>query len=149
MLRSCSRTVARVFGASVCLAGLCLVMVGCGESGAPGRAEAKGTVTIDGRPLEKGTVFLVNEKGLPAGVGNVVAGAFELSENASTRGVLPGSYGVKIESWKVEPGAVLENGSFSPGELAIPKKFTDAKTSGLKAEVKDGANEFTFALNSK
>jgi len=148
MQRNSLSSIPRALG-SMSIAGLCLVAIGCGESGAPGRAQAQGTITLDGRPLEKGTVFFVDASGLPAGVGNIQGGSFEISENAGTKGVLPGDYRVKVESWKVEPGTLLDNGSFAKGESAIAKKYNDAGASGLKAEVKPGSNSFEFEVTSK
>ena len=124
-----------------------LVFSGCGNNG--GRVVVNGEVTLDGKPLEDGSVVFSGDKGA-AGVGKVVNGSFSLSESGEQQGVQPGSYTVLVQSWFEELGSVQPNGSFSPGKPRIPLSYMDAKKSGLTAEVKSGkTNKFSFDLTSK
>lgn len=124
-----------------------LFALGCKDDG--GRVTVTGTVLFDGQPLESGNISFGGEKGA-AGVAPIVNGKFDLSETANQPGVQPGSYVVLIQSWIEERGAVLEDGSFSPGKTRIPLIYLDPAKSGLKAEVKAGqANDFKFELSSK
>jgi hypothetical protein len=125
---------------------LLLPLTGCGDNG--GRVPVTGTVTFDGEPLEDGNITLGGPQGA-AGVGQIVNGSFSMSETANEPGVLPGSYTVIIGSWFVERGAVMEDGSFSPGKTRIPLIYLEPDKSGLVAEVKaDSKNHFTFELSS-
>jgi hypothetical protein len=125
---------------------LAACFIGCGDNG--GRVPVTGTVLFDGRPLESGRISFGGDQGA-AGVGEIVNGAFSLSETGSQDGVLPGKYIVLIHSWVEERGAVRPDGSFSPGIPRIPLIYLDAAKSGLTAEVTaDGDNNFTFELKS-
>jgi hypothetical protein len=73
---------------------LCLVVTAsCGSA----EREVRGTVTVDGAPLETGTIhFQPNQNGEVEGSGAAVnGGQFKLAEN-----LLPGSYKVAVEGFK-------------------------------------------------
>lgn len=123
-----------------------LIFTGCGPG--RGRVPVSGTVTFDGKPLEKGAIRFGGEQGA-AGVGEIVNGRFSMSETGSQTGVLPGKYDVLISSWIEERGSVRPDGSFSPGITRIPLLYLDPAKSGLSAEVKAGqSNQFTFEVKS-
>lgn len=125
---------------------------GCGGSNLDpeGRVKASGTVTLDGSPLEKGTVTFVDDQGSSVAVGIVEKGSFKLSKSANLPGIPPGNYQVSISAWKVAPGSVNEAGDIvEKGEPLIPLPYMDHKTSKLTAEVPaGGASDLTFALTS-
>jgi len=130
----------------------CMVLLfsmGCmGEDN--GLRTVSGTATLDGNPLPSGTVGLVDEAGVPAGIGMIHNGEFEIAQSANINGVKPGSYQVTVESWEQEPGAVLEDGSMAAGKRATPKKYGDFKTSGLSIEVpEDGIRDVRLELTSE
>lgn len=136
-----ARTLMMIF--SVSLVG------GCAGSDVGDGVSVSGTVTLDDQPLDQGTVSFIGEDGSAAAVGQIKDGSFSLSQSANASGVEPGTYQVKVESWKVQPGAVQDDGSFAEGELAIPEKYTDAKTSGFSAEVGSDGGSFKFAMQTK
>jgi len=125
------------------------LVVGCGGSDVGNGVNVTGNVTLDGQPLDQGTVAFIGENGAAAAVGQITNGSFTLSQSANASGIEPGTYQVKVESWKVQPGAVQEDGSFAEGELAIPEKYTDAKTSGFSADVASDGGSFEFAMKSE
>lgn len=125
-----------------------IILVGCGGDVGQG-VEVSGTVTLDGAPLESGTVAFIGENGSAAAVGQIKNGQFSLSQSANASGIPTGSYKVKVESWKVQPGAVQDDGSFAKGELAIPEKYTKVASSGFTADVGPGGGTFEFDLKNE
>lgn len=130
---------------------VCAVMtsslIGCG-GGTDGRISVSGTVTLDGEPLQSGSIIFYQGAG-SAGVGTIENGSFTVSEAGGSEGVQPGSYKVAIESWEVTPGDVNDQGEIvAAGKSRIPKKYNSAKTSGLTIDVKEGAEAASFALTS-
>ena len=134
-------------GWNVVLGGLLLsgLLAGCGGDTGPQKPQGDATVTITygGAPVTAGRVDLVNDQ---TGEG----GGAELDENgqATLSGVTQGSYTVTV----VPPPP--ENPAPIPGQPApvekqyanIPKKFRQAATSPLRADVKDEAAEYSFDL---
>ena len=128
---------------------------GCGGEGDELPREAVwGTVNLDGRPLEKGTIqFSPVAQGSQAtaveGGGMIESGKFSIPRD---RGLVPGDYHVAIYSGGSGAPAKGPNGPITGGPA--PKKETipanyNAKTT-LKADVKKGvANDFNFDLTSK
>ncbi len=133
------------------------LLAGCaGESG-PERALVRGTVTLDGVPVETGTIVFLPEEGVqgPSAGGEIHGGAFELSRDV---GPVPGAHRVEIRATRNEgttqvtgvPGA--ESGPSAGGTvdklvMYIPEKYNTKST--LKEDVKSGENEFSFALVTK
>ncbi len=129
-----------------CIAFLSLAALsGCAPG--DGRFPVTGVVTMSGTPVEKGYIHFSDADGVSAAVGLIRNGQFEMRATAETVGMFPGTYGIRIESWKVEPGELLPSGGFAKGESLIDMKFTDPKTSGYTAEVKEGQkNHFEFEV---
>jgi hypothetical protein len=143
-----------------------LAVLGCGDStGLPPRYRVSGTVTYNGKPVEKGTVTFTPAKseGRAAG-GTIVAGSYSLTTLDPDDGALPGSYKVSIiaketDTSKVElkikkprEGAQTEAekkamATVYPQKVAaraaamaknlVPAKYSTPETSGLTYEVKD------------
>jgi hypothetical protein len=121
-----------------------LLAAGCGPgAGNPGGVGVKGTVSLGGTPLTKGTVTFQPAK---AGEGNTATGAiqsdgsFTLGTAAKGDGVLPGEYKVAIIS--VESEATMDAaGKPVPAKSAIPEKYGSTATSGLTATVDIGQSE--------
>jgi hypothetical protein len=116
-----------------------------------GRLTASGTVTLDGTPLETGTVVFAGDNGGSAGVGVLGdGGKFTLAEAGNSDGIQPGTYKVAINAWIVEPGSVNDDGEIvDEGQSLIPQKYNNPKTSGLSATVSAESTDFTFALVSE
>ncbi len=149
----------RLIGFSVVV----LFLLGCGgQSGpdGPDTSPATGVVTYKGQPVEGATVTFVATAGGKGAMGTTDAsGKFNLlTFPGPVNGAVHGSYAVKIS--KTTGGAVamtdaeamemMSSGKRPPKPAPekdhLPTKYKDAKTSGLKAEVKEGDNEFTFDL---
>lgn len=126
---------------------LILSTVGCGGGIAIERADVTGKVTLDGQPLESGSVTFLPTKiktGVPA-TAEIKNGVFSLTaENGAT----VGSNRVEITSIK-KTGKVSNFDGIQTEETVqiIPAKFNSE--SELTTEVKAGANQPEFALTSK
>jgi hypothetical protein len=120
-----------------------LFIAGCGDNS--GLIEVKGTVTLDGTPLEKGAISFtpVDKKTRTAGA-NIVAGSY------STQ-VPVGTMKVSISAPKVVGKKPLYD---RPGsrerdviEELVPAKYNEE--SDLRLEVKPGGMEKNWDLRSK
>jgi hypothetical protein len=90
-----------------------------------------GRITIDGKPIEQGAVVF-NAKGASTRfISRVLDGDFQ------ARGIQPGTYIVTLEA--PEDAEQLAK---------IPAKYLSADESGLRVEVRDGANSFEFDLKA-
>jgi hypothetical protein len=113
-------------------------------------ADASGTVTYNGDPLEGATVIFAPETGLPATGITDANGRFTWNTRGEPGAVVgPG----KVAITAVEQLIVVEGREPTAQELAnmsrslIPEKYGHPMTSELSAEVKaDETNEFTFEL---
>jgi len=135
--------------ASACRPGaalfLCLFLTGCGSPG------VSGTVTLDGQPVDGGTIALFptggGGAGAPTGVpGEIKGGKYTLS----AENLKPGEYRVEIY-WYQKTGKQVENKN-DPGtkvdetKQVIPDEYNRSTT--LKVEVKSGSTTADFALKS-
>jgi hypothetical protein len=119
------------------------VVLGCG-SGAKSPIPLKkvtGSVTIDGQPLEAGTITFMPVTGTNSSTGEIVQGKFTLSTFSKDDGAPAGDYKVAVMAWATPPEMGVE------GVPAIPKHYFDANTSGLTATVsEDAKQEIPIAL---
>lgn len=133
----------------VALAGVC--GSGCGEAG-PERLAASGEVTLDGKPLETGSIAFLPAAGTeaPSVGGTIENGRYELP---AEKGALVGKYNVRITSMQ-KTGKQIEAGSPEPPgtmvdevkQVVPPRYNTETE---LTAEVTaDGENTFDFKLES-
>jgi len=141
---------AHLVGITVRFAGLASVLLlgglsGCGDAG-PSRMEISGMVTLDGEPLDQGSIDFRDTAGeLPSSGAMISAGAYHIPHE---KGLLPGRYQVSIDS------AATDGQTASPTEysMSIPVSRIPLKYNGkseLTAEVSEtGANCFDFALES-
>ena len=132
--------------------GLMLVgvgMAGCGSGGS--QADLSGEVTLDGVPIEQGSILLVPSdpsKGTTAG-GEIKAGKYSLTGKQSP-GV--GSYKVEIHANK-KSGRQVQKSFGKPGELedelmeAVAAKYNKQTT--LVVDVKPGGGTANFEVFSK
>jgi len=155
---------------SICLfavgTGLLATAGGCGGGDPLPREPLSGTVSLDGRPLAKGTIRF-----LPVDQGNaststeatISSGAFEVPSHV---GLLPGAYQVTIsaveEAKGPAPAKVRRGRGYDPvGGTGVEESNPDVRmretlpakyntNSTLKAEVtKGGKNVFDFPLTSR
>jgi hypothetical protein len=127
-----------------------VAVIGCSDGGPAG--VVRGTVTLDGQPLQEGTIQLAAVDGqAPTAGAQVIDGKFE------TRAA-PAKYRVKIESnivlgkdgKKIETGQKLDKyapqSQFTISQL-VPDKYNT--NSELELDVQSGVNEPRFDLTSK
>jgi hypothetical protein len=134
-----SRSFLRLAAFPLMLASL-IALSGCSD----GMARVKGQVTLDGKPVEGGKdgAYIIVQF-LPAnGVGP--NGAAVADKNGrysmgtgSHYGVVPGDYFVACTFRPARPN-----------DPAPDRKFSDAKTSGMKCTARPGSNEFNISLES-
>ncbi|SIO23163.1 hypothetical protein SAMN05444166_3128 [Singulisphaera sp. GP187] len=121
------------------LALLIASVAGCGGSSADGfsRFPVEGTVTLDGKPLNTGTIsFNALQQGASAS-GPIADGAFRL---ADADGLSPGPY--RVEIYSLQPTGKKVPHADDPGMLVdatvnvVPKSYNI--NSVLKAEIPSG-----------
>jgi hypothetical protein len=136
-------------------AALTLALCGCGGGATDSlpREAVYGTVTLDGKPLERGSIsFDPDSQGQadPVSVGRpIIGGSYSIPK---AEGPTPGKYRVSIYDAGADSG-------LAPGEApGAPAKKTKASTvpakynanTTLSAEIKAGtANNYDFTLTSK
>ncbi|WP_154933022.1 hypothetical protein [Gimesia maris] len=120
-----------------------LILVSCGGK-TPGTDKKMGSVkfsvTYSGDPVTQGTIQILADGGKAAGGELNDAGEVYLSE------VETGNYTVCLAPPTARPNP--EGGPPIMPKKAenVPDKYYSPETSHLKAEVKEGDNEFTFEL---
>lgn len=138
------------FCAGLCMMGLVAVVCGCDRG--PAMGTVRGTVTLDGQPLEQGSVQLTAIDGrAPTAGAQIVNGKFE------TRAAIA-KYRVQIESNvlrgpggnKPDPNKKIDKyakgADLVPVSL-VPDKYN--KFSTLEVDVKPGVQDEKFDLQSK
>lgn len=123
------------------LAVLCVMTVGCYAS----RPVLEGTVTLDGVPIEKGTIMLVpaDGKGPTAGCG-IEAGKYSMQASLGTMKVVisaPRKNGKMPDPMSPNTGAMIDRYTDS-----VPDRY-NANTE-LEFTVKPGMNKHNFELES-
>mgnify|MGYP001236411468 CR=1 FL=1 len=124
---------------------LCGLLVGCGEKNELGRLRVTGSVTLDGKPLDQGTIEFAptGETGVSGGA-MITDGEYEIPGD---RGLPPGTYTVRISSADEKSGEAekLPGESDAMAEERIPAKYNTE--SEITREVKaEGENKFDFKI---
>ena len=115
---------------------------GCGG---PTQPAVRGTVTLDGQPVENGGILFESAGGKAAAA--VQGGRYEVP---SYRNLSPGTYRVEV-NWAKPTGKKIP--SSDPGMMmdetreAVPEKYNAKST--LTADVGPGENVKDFALTTK
>lgn len=108
-----------------------LALAGCSRSHERETAQVLGVVTLDGKPLTRGTVMFVPETGR-AGTGVIAAdGSYTLTTYQPDDGALVGRHKVSVA---IPLGSETASAQASP----IPQRYMSADSSGLAFEVKAG-----------
>ncbi len=121
---------------------------GCGKHDDPlNRQAISGSVTLDGQPLQQGTIsFLPLEKKDTSGGATITSGKYSV---AREQGLAPGKYKVMISASK----SGVAGGQEAPGmpvmaaEL-IPEEYNTKSDKSVDVTVK-GPNTFDFDITSK
>lgn len=122
--------------------------VGCGRRTT--LVPVSGCVTLDGRPLEFGSVMIQPSAG-PAARGTIRAdGSFTVGTFAPGDGAIVGPATVRVACYELQrPGAPAPPGEPSLGRSLIPEKYTGFETSGITVTVAKGMAPLEIALTSK
>lgn len=112
------------------------------------RAAVSGTVTLDGKPLETGSILFTPEGLGPTAGGEIENGRYDLSREL---GPSPGPYRVQIQSWRPAGRAIRDEATGTTEQnlvSIIPRRYNER--SELKVAIEQGTeNTFDFALESK
>src|SRR5262249_49705990 len=130
----------------------CVLACGGCKSGVA-LAPVQGTVTLEGKPLAKGTIRFESTGHRPA-TGQILNGEIvELTTYQTGDGVPVGAHKVAIWSSAEAASAIVANpgeskvgGNYMSGKSLINTLYNDPETSGLTAEIKSGDNVVTFEL---
>lgn len=122
-----------------------LTLAGCSGSTTAPTYPVTGTVTLDGKPLEKGEIYFLTPAKGEVDIVAIKDGKFEGQAKAGARRV-------EIHAYKIVPA---HEAASMPGytvpesrENYLPAQYNTEST--LTAEVKaDGENQFDFQLQSK
>lgn len=127
-------------------------LAGCGGEERLPTAPVEGKVLYNGEPLTFGSVVFLPEAGPPAKGTIQPDGTFRLSTYEKGDGAILGKNQVEITcSTNQDPNAPPPdpNIEMPVGESLIPLRYSQAQTSGLTREVKEGGNSFEFKLTDE
>lgn len=123
-----------------------LPLAGCGKG--VQRQGVSGSVTLDGKPIAKGTILFTPLAGGPSAGGDIVAGRYELTEE---RGPGLGKYRVEINAWRAQGTTSFDTATGAQDQLLvsmIPAQYNTA--SKLEREITEGrSNRLDFDLKTK
>ena len=121
-----------------------VAVVGCNREKLPKLARVSGTVTMDSQPVADATImFEPTMEGVPVNVSRTDStGKYELYYSRGHKGTPPGEYTVRISTY----GQTGDEDKPTIRKETVPAKY-NLKTE-LKADVKRGANNLDFALQS-
>ena len=123
---------------------MCLVATGCGRRIT--LVPAEGRVTLDGKPIEFGSVMVQPAAG-PAAQGKINGdGTFRLGTFKPDDGAIPGTATVRVMCRKdvTQPG-----GEKAYGPSLIPDRYTRFDTSGITVEIKAGMTPLEISLSRR
>ncbi|MFM7129237.1 MAG: hypothetical protein ACKO0V_07745 [bacterium] len=94
----------------------------------------KGTVTLKGQPLAKGTISFEPDNGGREANGNIEAGAFSLTTFVKDDGAIAGLHRVAVR------------GALGGKKDPVPLKYQNYSSSGITIEVKADQSEYKIEL---
>lgn len=128
---------------------------GCQPSNPLGRVAVSGTVTLDGVPIEEGTIEFAPQAGVGSGA-KIINGRYAMEE---VRGLPPGKYQVRVFAPKLPAGAKATIPGTPPGPpgpesnlLGVERVATKYNINTvISAEVPPNSESLTFdfAVTSK
>ena len=147
LLRNASAMRTLHLGAST----LCMLcFFGCADSG-PATAEVSGTVLLDGRPIEEGSIQFIPVGGSrgPGSGGIIQDGQYRIPRQ---KGVVVGTNRVELRAFK-NAGTKIQDPTAPPGVRtearvqAFPPEFNDRST--VVKEIRAGSNTIDFDVDTK
>lgn len=146
MRRCPDRRAVRVALFGACLIGL-LGHTGCGRR--PALALVSGRVTLDGKPLEFGSVMIQPAAGPAARSTIAPDGSFTVGTFAPGDGAIVGPATVRVACYEQQrPGAPPPQGELALGKSLIPGKYTQFETSGISVMIAAGMAPLEIELTS-
>ncbi|WP_339733296.1 hypothetical protein [uncultured Gimesia sp.] len=130
-------------GRRLILCGILLLTVGCGGvSDAPDRRVVKGSVTLNGEPLEGAVIRFLPQPAGPVAAGKIINGMYEISNKG---GVPLGKHRVEIKGTPILPAdtegkSLGEIDAATKPAIPVPEKFNSK--SELEATVESGSEPF-------
>lgn len=127
-----------------CAAGVCcliLVIAGCGRGHG---GAVSGRVTLDGKPLDTGTVTFHPTGGGPTAYGGIHPNGTYRVKTGTQQGLPPGEYRVTVLAATEPP----TDGPSVPGQMITPARYADPNQSGFQFTVARGSNQIDLELNS-
>lgn len=127
---------------------LCLTLTGCGSGRTTAGSTASGVVTIEGVPLDSGTIAFSPVGRGSSAFGRINSdGTYSVETDAQTIGLAPGDYQVAIY---YEPTETEDTqGNVIVGANPVAKKYGDFDRSGLTVTATEGDNTWDFDLEPK
>ena len=116
-------------------------VIGCGSKHA---ASITGQVTLDGKPLDRGTVTFHPVAGGAVAYGQIDADGNYAVKTGRESGLVPGRYRVTV----VSAGPPSKGQDESPGELFTPVRYGRLEETDLEFEITAGANSIDVRLTS-
>jgi hypothetical protein len=113
---------------------------GCGDN-LPKRVSVSGHVFIDGKPLEKGTMFIESPGQRPSYATLGPGGKFSISTFSENDGIMPGKHKIAVLG--------KEDITIHSVKWYAPRKYADISTSGLEIEVTGPNNDVKIDLTSE
>lgn len=123
---------------------------GCGEEGLK-YAKVEGTVTVDGKPAQTGTVLFVPQQGTEGGVSSGT-----ITKDGTYTLVGPKGKGVVVGTHKILVQCPMEGSGPDSGQdpqqgappCIIPAKYANERSSDITKEVTEGENKIDIQLTS-
>lgn len=133
------------------LATACLsAFVGCGNADSKSGSPVSGTVTLDGAPLDRGSISFssLDDPNLEASAANIEAGKYHIPAD---NGLAPGKYRVSISApaggvTSTDPNEAMAQAS-QPTVERVASRY-NAQTE-LQVTIDAGANSHDFDVQSK
>ena len=134
------------FRAWASFAGLCaLLLAGCN----PSTGTVTGTVYLDGKPLDRGSVMFHPTGAGTKSYGEILEGGEYEIHTGTKPGIPPGEYVVTVVATEeMDPVKAGKERDYLPKSLT-PPRYGDVKKSDLKATVQPGSNSLDFKLTTK
>lgn len=126
------------------LVAACYLMLAAAGCGGGHGASVTGRVTLDGKPLDTGTVTFHPEDEGPTAYGGIHPDGSYQVKTGTQQGLPPGEYRVTVMA-STEPPT---DGPSVPGEMITPPRYADPAQSGLRCTVERGANQYDIPLTS-